>query len=113
LFMWYACVCRALQGLGDVKPWASGFDAVAVGSQSIAGAQDECILHYVRMAGTGTRAVCLDKNNNGAVFAVAGWVSSPDGCAALSGPRVVCACCCGAVADLQCGSAVGEAKTIA
>jgi hypothetical protein len=53
------------QGLGDVKPWSGGYDSVYNGGGGVGGAQDECILHYVRTSGQGNRAVCLDKNNNG------------------------------------------------
>ena len=56
------------QGLGDIKPWAAGYDSVQWGGGGVGGAQDECILHYVRTPGQGNRAVCLDKNNNGGLL---------------------------------------------
>ena len=58
------------QGLGDIKPWSAGYDSACNGCGGIGGAQDECILHYVRTSGQTNRAVCLDKNNNGAAAAV-------------------------------------------
>ena len=63
-----ACCMLQRQGLGDIKPWAAGYDSVQSGGGGVGGAQDECILHYVRTPGQGNRAVCLDKNNNGGLL---------------------------------------------
>jgi len=46
-------------GLGDVRPWGSS-DAPG----GVAHAEDECILHYVRVDGTGVRHMSVDENNN-------------------------------------------------
>jgi RHS repeat-associated protein len=46
-------------GLGDVRPWGSS-DAPG----GVVHAEDECILHYVRVDGTGVRHMSVDENNN-------------------------------------------------
>jgi hypothetical protein len=49
-------------GLGDVRPWtnAGGVDT----NGGVITAADECIIHYVRTAGTYVRTVAVDAGNN-------------------------------------------------
>jgi DNA-binding beta-propeller fold protein YncE len=49
-------------GLGDVKPWTNAGGADNDGGVSTA--VDECIIHYTRTVGTGTRTLTIDKNND-------------------------------------------------
>jgi streptogramin lyase len=49
-------------GLSDVKPWTNTGSADTNGG--VATAQDECIIHYVRTAGTNVRTVAVDGSNN-------------------------------------------------
>ena len=48
-------------GLGDIKPWpnAGGVDT----NGGVTTAEDECIIHYVRTAGTDVRTVAVDGSN--------------------------------------------------
>jgi streptogramin lyase len=59
------CVDRNLNGiidtstgLGDVRSWTG--DSLG----GVSGAQDECIIHYVRTSGTNVRSVAVDGSNN-------------------------------------------------
>ena len=49
-------------GLGDIKPWsnAGGVDD----NGGVSTAEDECIIHYTRVTGAGTRTVAVDGNND-------------------------------------------------
>lgn len=49
-------------GLGNVLPWtnAGGVDTHG----GVATAEDECIINYTRVTGTGTRTVAIDANND-------------------------------------------------
>jgi len=49
-------------GLGDIRPWLnpSGVDS----NGGVSSAQDECIINYTRVTGTGTRTVAVDANND-------------------------------------------------
>uniref|UniRef100_UPI003D0CF05F carboxypeptidase regulatory-like domain-containing protein n=2 Tax=Sulfurimonas sp. TaxID=2022749 RepID=UPI003D0CF05F len=49
-------------GLNDIKPWSNtgGVD----NNGGVSTAEDECILHYVRVGGTGVRHVSVDAENN-------------------------------------------------
>jgi len=49
-------------GLGDIKPWSNtgGVDS----GGGVTTAEDECIIHYVRTAGTNVRTVAVDGSNN-------------------------------------------------
>lgn len=49
-------------GLGDIRPWtnAGGVDS----NGGVTTAEDECIIHYVRTAGTNVRSVAVDASNN-------------------------------------------------
>lgn len=50
------------RGLGDIRPWTN---AGGVDSQGgVATAADECLINYTRVAGTGTRTVAVDANND-------------------------------------------------
>jgi len=49
-------------GLGDIKPWSNTGNADDNGGVSTA--LDECIIHYVRTAGTNVRTVAIDGSNN-------------------------------------------------
>lgn len=49
-------------GLGDIRPWTNAASADSNGGVSTA--QDECIIHYVRVAGTATRHMSIDANND-------------------------------------------------
>ncbi|MBL8718117.1 MAG: PKD domain-containing protein, partial [Myxococcales bacterium] len=49
-------------GFGDVKAWTNAGGADTTGGVSTA--QDECVLHYVRVAAYGTRHVTVDRNND-------------------------------------------------
>jgi streptogramin lyase len=49
-------------GLGDIKPWPNTGGADTNGG--VTTAEDECILHYVRTAGTNVRTVAVDGSNH-------------------------------------------------
>ena len=49
-------------GLGDIMPWPNAGGADTNGG--VTTAQDECIIHYVRTAGTSVRTVAVDGSNN-------------------------------------------------
>jgi DNA-binding beta-propeller fold protein YncE len=49
-------------GLGDVKAWPNTGGADTNGG--VTTAEDECIIHYVRTAGTNVRTVAVDGSNN-------------------------------------------------
>ena len=49
-------------GLGDIKPWPNLGGADTNGG--VTTAEDECIIHYVRTAGTNVRTVAVDASNN-------------------------------------------------
>ncbi len=53
---------RTSGGLGDVLPWPNTGGADTHGGVSTA--EDECIINYVRVNGTGTRTVAVDANND-------------------------------------------------
>ena len=62
---------RTSRGLGDILPWDNwdgADDAGAVDDPSyvpgVGNAEDECVIRYVRVAGTGTRTVAINKDNN-------------------------------------------------
>lgn len=50
------------RGLGDIRPWtnAGGVD----NDGGVATAADECLINYTRVAGTNTRTVAVDANND-------------------------------------------------
>ena len=57
---------RTSRGLGDILPWSNERGGVS-GVDSMGGvstAEDEAILEYVRVQGTGTRTVAVDKFND-------------------------------------------------
>lgn len=58
------------RGKGDIKPWTNlgGVDT----NGGVATAHDECIIHYVRVASSGTRHLSVDRNNDV-------WVSGTGG----------------------------------
>lgn len=47
---------------GDIRPWTNAGDVDSLGG--VTTAQDECIIHYVRVNSTGTRHISVDGNNN-------------------------------------------------
>jgi streptogramin lyase len=49
-------------GLGNILPWSNAGSVDSNGGVSTA--DDECIINYVRVIGTGTRTVAVDANNN-------------------------------------------------
>lgn len=49
-------------GLGDIKPWLNGGGVNNLGGASTA--EDECIIHYVRVNSTFSRHVSVDANND-------------------------------------------------
>ncbi|MBN1210666.1 MAG: hypothetical protein JXB05_37810 [Myxococcaceae bacterium] len=49
-------------GQGDIKPWPNTGGADTLGG--VATAQDECILHYVRVTSSGTRHVSVTQDND-------------------------------------------------
>ncbi|MEX2542000.1 MAG: VWA domain-containing protein [Trueperaceae bacterium] len=49
-------------GLGDILPWPQGADADDDVDESTA--EDECVILYTRVAGTATRTVAVDGNND-------------------------------------------------
>lgn len=49
-------------GLGDVKPWPNATGANTNGG--VTQAQDECVIHFVRTSGRGTRSLAIDASNN-------------------------------------------------
>jgi YVTN family beta-propeller protein len=49
-------------GLGDIKSWSNAGGADTNGG--VATAEDECVIHYVRTAGTNVRTVAVDGSNN-------------------------------------------------
>lgn len=49
-------------GLGNVLPWTNAGGADANGG--VTTAEDECIINYTRVNGTGTRTVAIDGNND-------------------------------------------------
>ena len=53
---------KTSHGLGDVLSWSNAGGADTNGGTSTA--DDECIINYTRTAGTGTRTVAIDKNND-------------------------------------------------
>ncbi|GEM_PF-1750695 len=55
-------------GLGDVKAWANAGGVNNSGGVSTA--EDECIIHYIRVSALGARHLSVDKNNN---VWVGGW----------------------------------------
>jgi streptogramin lyase len=54
---------KTSRGLGDIRPWtnAGGVDSCPGG---VATAEDECIINYTRVTGTGTRTIAVDANND-------------------------------------------------
>lgn len=48
-------------GLGDVRGWRNNGNADRLGGVSTA--EDECLLHYVRVNSTGTRHISVDRHN--------------------------------------------------
>jgi hypothetical protein len=68
-FQYSTCVDRdgdgklkTSRGLGDIRPWTNTGGADADGGVSTA--EDECIINYTRVTGTGTRTVAIDANND-------------------------------------------------
>ncbi|MBZ4421853.1 RHS repeat-associated core domain-containing protein [Myxococcus sp. RHSTA-1-4] len=57
-------------GYGDIKAWTNAGGADTNGG--VTTAQDECMLHYVRVRSSGTRHVSVDENNDV-------WVSGTNG----------------------------------
>ncbi len=53
---------RTSNGLGDVLPWGNAAGEDTCGG--VATAEDECIINCTRVAGTATRAVAVDANND-------------------------------------------------
>jgi hypothetical protein len=53
---------RTSTGLGNILPWtnSAGFDS----NGGVSTAADECIINYTRVAGTATRTVAVDGNND-------------------------------------------------
>lgn len=49
-------------GLGNILPWSNAGGADTHGG--ISTAEDECIINYTRVTGTGTRTVAVDANND-------------------------------------------------
>jgi len=50
------------RGLGDIRPWPNALGENTCGG--ITTAQDECIINYTRVTGTGTRTIAIDGNND-------------------------------------------------
>ncbi|MBB4905982.1 choice-of-anchor P family protein [Actinophytocola algeriensis] len=50
------------RGLGDIRPWTNAGGADNDGG--VATAADECLINYTRVAGTNTRTVAVDANND-------------------------------------------------
>ncbi len=50
------------RGLGDIRPWTNAGGADDNGGVSTAA--DECLINYTRVAGTNTRTVAVDANND-------------------------------------------------
>ncbi|MEW6381422.1 MAG: hypothetical protein AB1611_17725 [bacterium] len=63
-------VCDTSTGLGDVKSWTNAGGADTYGGTSTA--EDECIIHYVRVHSTGARHVSVNEDNDV-------WVSGTGG----------------------------------
>ncbi|MEU4765767.1 hypothetical protein AB0H12_21165 [Actinosynnema sp. NPDC023794] len=68
-FGYNTCVDRDLdglyatsRGLGDIRPWTNAGGADANGG--VTTAADECLITYSRVAGTNTRTVAVDADNN-------------------------------------------------
>lgn len=59
-------------GLGDIKPWPNGGGVDSGGG--VTTAKDECIIHYVRTAGTNVRTVAVDGSNNVWIGGLTNWV---------------------------------------
>jgi streptogramin lyase len=55
-------IIQTSSGLGDILPWPNTGGADDNGG--VTTADDECIIHYVRTAGTAVRSVSVDANNN-------------------------------------------------
>ncbi|MCL6583503.1 MAG: hypothetical protein K6U11_07665 [bacterium] len=55
-------VCDTSTGLDDVKPWTNANGADTYGGTSTA--EDECIIHYVRVHSIGTRHLSVNKDND-------------------------------------------------
>jgi hypothetical protein len=53
---------KTSRGIGDILPWSNWNGADDVGAVSTA--EDECIIRYVRVTGTGVRTVAIDKDND-------------------------------------------------
>lgn len=75
-FQYNTCVDRdgdglikTSRGLGNILPWTNAGDADRYGGVSTA--EDECLINYTRVTGTGTRTLAIDANNDvwvGGVF---------------------------------------------
>ena len=68
-FQYSTCVDRdsdgllkTSQGLGDILTWTNAAGADSHGGVSTA--EDECIITYTRVTGTGTRTIAVDANND-------------------------------------------------
>ncbi len=53
---------KTSRGLGDVRPWPDAANADLCGG--VTTADDECIINYTRVIGTGTRTIAIDANND-------------------------------------------------
>jgi streptogramin lyase len=53
---------KTSRGLGDIRPWTNAAGADTHGG--VTTADDECIINYTRVTGTGTRTVAVDANND-------------------------------------------------
>jgi len=55
-------VIETSSGLGDILPWTNPGGVDDQGG--VSSAEDECIIHYTRVTGSGTRTVAIDANND-------------------------------------------------
>jgi hypothetical protein len=68
---------RTSRGQGHILPWSNAGDADRHGG--VATAEDECIINYTRVAGTNTRTVAIDANNDVWVGGMNLWHEKLDG----------------------------------
>ena len=54
---------KTSSGVGDVLPWTGGGGGIDTHG-GVSTAEDECIINYTRVAGTNTRTLAIDRNND-------------------------------------------------